>query len=69
MMNDHGGNVQDQWQVDALAGQHQVEGTHPDLLSYTDGEWSFEDNFLRFMNQAGYPSINDGSETFPWLAQ
>jgi len=40
----------------------------PDLLSYTEGRWSLEDNFLRFMDQAGYTSVNDGSEAFPWMS-
>lgn len=43
-------------------------GTAPDLLSYSEGRWSLEDNFLRFMDQAGYTTVNDGSEAFPWLA-
>lgn len=45
---------------------HGVRGA--DLLSFSEGQWSFEDNFMRFMNQAGYTSVNDGSEAFPWLA-
>jgi hypothetical protein len=41
----------------------QYNGT--DTLSYTDGTWSFEDNFIRFMEQAGYATMNQG-ETLPW---
>jgi hypothetical protein len=35
-------------------------------LSFAEGNWSFEDNFSRFMEQAGYTTVNEG-ESLPWL--
>lgn len=42
----------------------QFDGT--DTLSYAEGTWSFEDNFIRFMEQAGYATMNQG-ESLPWV--
>jgi len=42
----------------------QFEGI--DTLSYAEGTWSFEDNFSRFMEQAGYATM-DQAETLPWV--
>lgn len=40
------------------------DGTN--TLSYAEGTWSFEDNFVRFMEQAGYATVNEG-DSLPWL--
>ena len=38
-----------------------------DTMSYAEGTWSFEDNFARFMEQAGYATTVDPEHGLPWV--